>query len=270
MPEVKQYERPFYYNSQLRRYLVQFMAIFGSFEVMLGWNEDKAPRLAPIPIANASKDRVVAWIKNQQTQNQMIRLPLFSASMSSIDLNPDMRKGVAQQRRNTMMPTGGLFPDDIKVVQQRMPVPYKATFELGIWSSNTDQHNQILEQIFAIFDPTLNLQTSDEVMDWTRLTTLKLTNIRSDENVPAGLDRRIIQTYLEFEVPIWISIPADVHKRFVEKIFLRVGAVSQMADTSEDIIAELNALGVQYEEIADVNDINIQTGIPGFDDDTDA
>jgi len=110
MTEVKQYERPYYYNAQLRRYLVQMMAVFGSFEVMLGWNEDKSPRLAPIPIANASKDRVVAWIKNNQTQNKMIRLPLFTITLTGIDDNAEARKGVAQQRRNTMMPAGGLFP----------------------------------------------------------------------------------------------------------------------------------------------------------------
>lgn len=269
MTEVKQYERPFYYNAQLRRYLVQVMAVFGSFEIMLGWNEDKAPRLAPIPIANASKDRVVAWIKNNQTQNKMIRLPMFAIDLTNIDLNPDMRKGVAGQRRSTAMPTGGVFPDDIKVIQQRMPVPYKATFELGIWASNQDQHFQIMEQILSIFDPTLNIQTSDDVYDWTRLTTLKLTNIRKEENVPAGLDRRIIQTYLEFEVPIWLSIPADVHKRFIEKIFLRVGAVSNATGTPEDIIAELDALDIPYEEIVDVEDVNLETGIPGLDDDSD-
>ena len=57
----------------------------------------------------------------------------------------------------------------------------------------------------------------------------------------------MIQTTLEFVVPIWISVPADVHRRFIEHIYTRVGMVSSVATTSEDIIAELDAQGFQYE-----------------------
>lgn len=257
MTQVSQYERPYYYNNQLRRYLVQFMALFGSFQVQVGHKDDIEPRLIPIHITNASKDRVVAWIKSNQTQNKMIRLPMFSVTLSNMRLSPEMRHGVGVKQRNTHMPTGGLYPDDITVVERRMPVPYTLSFELAIWASNQDQHYQIIEQITSLFDPVLTIQTSDDVLDHTRLTHVELTNIRFEENVPAALERRVIQTTLEFEVPVWMSIPSKVHSQFVETIFMRVGAVSQMAETSFDIVDELNELGIQYEQVIDVNDIDI-------------
>lgn len=246
-----------YYNKQLRRYITQFMAVFGGMEVQVGWNENKEPRLISIPIASASKDRVVAWIKGEQTQNKQIRLPMFSVQLVGLRLAPEMRKGVGLTRRNTVFPVGGLFPDDIQVVQQRMPVPYVAQFQLGIWSSNQDQHYQIVEQILSLFDPKLQIQTSDDVMDWTRLTELELTGINFEENVPAGTDRRLIQTTLDFDVPIYLSLPADVHNRFVQEIFLRVGAVGADATSSFDIIEELDEQGVEYEHVFSADSVDI-------------
>jgi len=248
----------YYYNHQLRNYLVQFMAIFAGLEVQVGWNEDTEPRLIPTTIYSASKDRVVAAIKGEFTQNKPIMLPTMSAHLTGIEMAPDMRKGVPTERRQTVMPTGGLFPDDIKVVQQRMPVPYRATFELSIWASNTDQHYQMLEQILMVFNPMLQIQTSDEPFDMTKITQVELVGIRPEENVPINAERRIIQTTLEFAVPIWISVPADVHRRFIEHIYTRVGMVSLVSNTSEDIIADLDAQGFEYELDFTLDDI---TGI---------
>lgn len=252
--------REYWYDHQMKRILTQFMSIFAGMQVRVGKTGNIDPRLISVPVYSASKDRVVAAIKSENTQNKPIRLPTMSAWMTGINLAPEMRKGIPTQRRNTYMPTGGLFPDDISVVQQRMPVPYKATYELSIWSSNTDQHNQIIEQILMIFNPLLQIQTSDEPFDWTKLTTVELTGISLEENMPAGPDRRIIRTSLTFDVPIWISAPADVHQRYVKDIYIRVGAVSQAANNSYDIVAELDAQGIPYELNFSLDNVDIGDG----------
>lgn len=256
MPASKE----FYYNHQIRRYLVQFMTIFAGMQVRVGWNEDKEPRLAPIPIVNASKDRVVAAIKGENTQNKPLRLPMFSVTITGITQDPDRRKGVAGSRRQTFMPTGGLFPEDISVVQQRMPVPYTLEVELAIWASNQEQHYQIIEQIAMIFDPDLQIQSSDELFDWTRLTRVQLEDIRFEENVPAGADRRIIQTNMNFTMPIWIAVPADVHKRYIKDIFIRIGAVSTLSDDSFEIVADLDSQGVLYDQVFNLDEIDLEQG----------
>ena len=249
--------REYYYDFQFKRYLYQFMAIFADMNVQVGWTEDKEPRLIKVPIYSASKDRVVAAIKSENTQNKPIRIPAFSASIASYDLMPERRKGVPNSRRNTLMPTGGLFPEDLKVVEQRMPVPYRLTMELGIWASNTDQMYQIMEQIMMIFNPLLQLQISDEITDWTKITTVELMGIRPEENLPAGADRRILRTTLEFEVPVHVSAPADVHARYVKDIYVRVGAVSTAATDSYEIVAELDHQGIPYELNFSLDDIDI-------------
>lgn len=254
-------QRQFYYNSQIRRYLLQFMAIFAGLQVRVGWTDDKEPRLIPIPIANASKDRVVAAIKAENTQVKPVRLPMFSVQIVNVDQDPERRKGVGATRRNTFMPAGGLFPDDIAVVEQRMPVPYIMEVELGIWASNQDQHYQIIEQIGSIFDPDLQIQSNDEILDWTRLTNVELRRIQFNENVPSETDRRIIQTFMTFDVRFWLNVPANIHRRYIKEIFARIGAVGNISSNSFDIIADLDEQGIQYESIFNVEDVLVDDGI---------
>ena len=51
-----------------------------------------------------------------------------------------------------------------------MPVAYQAQFELNMYVSSQEQHYELLEQILVLFDPTLELWTSDEPFDWCRPT----------------------------------------------------------------------------------------------------
>jgi hypothetical protein len=247
----------YHYSAQLRKYIVQFAAIFAGIQVEVGKRDAVEPHLIHVPIKNASMDRVVASIKAENTQNKPIRLPIMSFQLVNVDQAPELRKGTGVKRRTTYMPTGGQFPDDMTVVEQRQPAPYRAVFELAVWASNQDQHYQIMEQILTLFDPLLQIQISDELFDWTKMTSVELTDIRFDENVPMGSDRRMIQTRLAFMAPIYLSIPAKVHDNYVKDIYLRIGAVGSDVQTSYDIITDLDAQGEEYEKVFSLNDVNI-------------
>lgn len=249
----------YYYNAQLRSYLVQFCAIFGGMQVQVGKNANNEPRLIPIPIIVAQQDRVAAAIKSEFTQNKLVRLPLFSAHLADIQFARDRQKGVGTLCRNTFMPIGGVFPDDITVNERRMPVPYDLTFDLNIYASNQDQMMQIVEQICMIFDPILQIQTSDDYFDWTKISTVELTNIKPDDNFPSGTDRRILQKTFTFNIPAFISIPHDQHKKYVADIILRVGAVSTQATTWEEINNELDAQNILETPIFVLDDIDLGT-----------
>jgi hypothetical protein len=242
----------YYYDGQLTRYINQFMAIFQGLQVQIGKWQAQEIRLIPVPIHYGHMDTVVAALITDNTQNKPLKLPIMSAYVSGLTLNMSRAHGVGNQRRTSYVPVGGLVPDDIKVVHQRMPVFYDLSIDLNIFVSNTNQHLQILEQILPLFDPSLNLQTSDAIFDWTRLTQVELKDITLDTNFPIGTDRRIIQSKISFNIPLWIDIPAEVRRDFVEKIFLRIGTVSTSAsiDNSYDLIAELDATGGDYTLVA--------------------
>ena len=247
----------FYYNEQIKNYLLQFMAIFAGMKVKMGKHDGKEQPLVNVPIIYGGRDRVVASILSENTQVKPLRLPTMSAYINSLDLAPELRKGIGTQRRNTYLPIGGAFPDDIEVVHQYMPVPYRMITELGIFTSNTDQMMQILEQVLMIFDPTLTIQTNDDVFDWAKLTYVELTGIANDQNYPSGMDRRIVQWTLSFEIPIYISAPADVRNDYIKDIYVRIGAVSLGATSSDDIIHELDQQGIDYELWFSLDDVNI-------------
>ena len=55
-----------------------------------------------------------------------------------------------------------------------MPSPYKITFSADIWSTNTEQKLQIWEQLVVFFNPSFEIQTTDNYIDWTSLSTITL------------------------------------------------------------------------------------------------
>lgn len=252
-------KQAYWYDEQLKRYIIQFMTIFSGLQVQIGKTENvDQTALIPVTIHYGNHDRVVASLVAENTQNKPIRLPCMTAYMSGFDIATDLMHGTGQERRNTYVPTGGLLPDDARVVHQRMPVPYKMQVQLGIYASNTNQHFQILEQILMLFEPQLTLQTSDSPFDWTRLSTVKLVSTSLDQQHPIGTDRRIIQSTLNFEMPVYLGSPADVRKDFIKTIQMRIGVVNNAILESGDIVAALDDLGVDYQEVANASDIGFK------------
>lgn len=247
-----------YYDRQIKRYITQFMAIFAGLQVSIGKNDDSdEEQLISVPIQYGNKDRVVAHILGDHTQNKPLRLPMLSAYINGINMAPESRKGVGNTKRQSYLPQGSVFPDDITVVRQYMPVPYKISAELAIYASNTEQHFQILEQILMVFDPSVQIQTSDAIFDWTKLTTVELDNINFDQNYPIGTDRRMIMSTLSFIFPVYISAPGNLKSDFVKDIFVRIGAVSQSANTPQEMIDDLDGQGIDYENWFSLDDINL-------------
>ena len=59
-------------------------------------------------------------------------------------------------------------------VERMMPTPYTLNVTADIWSTNTEQKLQIMEQILMLFNPSLEIQTTDNYVDWTSLSVVNL------------------------------------------------------------------------------------------------
>jgi hypothetical protein len=122
-----------------------------------------------------------------------------------------------------------------------MPVPYSLTINLDIWTSNTNQKFQLLEQIIPLFNPALEIQSTDNFIDWTSLSVVELESSRwSSKTIPVGTEDPIDITTLTFKIPIWISSPAKVKKlgvveRIVASIYDANGDAS-LAITDNDLL----------------------------------
>lgn len=212
-----------WYSGQLRNFMLQFAAIFQGLQVVTGKGAAGSEDVINVPIHMGAKDRVVAAITTGNTHNTVFSLPIMSCDMSAIELTPERRKGIGIVDRRVMLPTAGIFPDDLQVVRRLMPVPYNLQMELSIYASNTQQMHQILEQILILFDPIVQIQTTDAFFDWTKITVVELTGIQNEQNYPSGTDRRMILWTLTFQLPIWLSAPADMKSDIVKEIIFRLG-----------------------------------------------
>jgi hypothetical protein len=217
----------YYYDNQIRSYLLQFCNIFAGLKVMTGKGSSGEAEFISVPITIGSKDRVVAAIQAGNTQNKPFSLPIMAAYMTNISLSPT-RKGIGVVDKKVFLPAGGIYPDDLKTVTRVMPIPYLMTAQLSIYASNTDQMMQILEQLLVLFDPVLQIQTSDSVFDWTKITTVELTSVVNEENYPSGLDKRVTQWSLDFEIPMYISMPMDIRDEMVRRIVVQLGDLDKM------------------------------------------
>lgn len=214
----------YFYDEQIRRYLLQFANIFVGLTIKTGRGADGQTTMIPVPIHYGSVDRTVAYIYSRNTQVAKLPIPMMSFYMAGLDLAPDRRKGIHEMDRRTYLPVGGVFPDDLKTIRRAVPIPYNMNVDLHLYVSNTQQLHQILEQILILFDPTLQIQTTDAPFDWTALTSVELVGMSNEENYPQSTESRAIIWTLSFVIPIWLTPPADIKTSYIDTIKLRITA----------------------------------------------
>lgn len=229
------YPSSYWYDKQVMKYAAQFMMIFDDLFVRTGVRGDGKRKFIDVPVVYGSRDRVTASMLAGFTQNKPIRIPMISIYVNGIGYGEGREKGKQWVDRHTELPTGGIFPEDIQTVERLMPIPYDLFFEAVIMTSNTDQNFQILEQILPHFDPSVQIQATDDLDDWESLTNVTLTQIGLEENYPPGPDPRFIVTPLQFVVPVWLSAPKIRKAQFVEKMRARIATVPQDYPLTADV-----------------------------------
>ena len=127
-------------------------------------------------------------------------------------------------------------------VERLMPSPYTLRISADIWASNTDQKLQILEQILALFNPSFEIQATDNYIDWTSLTVVNLEGVVfSSKSIPVGVDSEIDVAQLTFSIPIYLSTPVKVKK---------LGVVQKIINSIYDEANGSIELGISGPELA--------------------
>lgn len=223
----------FFYDEQIRRFLLQFARIFSNFQVEYGRNEEGTDHLlVRVPVRYGDATRQAQTILQENSASGMPATPLMTFYISGLDYDrPRMQepyfvsKTAVRQRTydeatNSYETTQG----NAFTIERLMPVPYKLTLKLDIWTSNTNQKMQILEQMLVLFNPSLEIQSTDNYLDWTSLSVCELESVQwSSRSIPQGTENPIDIATLTFNLPIWISSPAKVKKLgVVERIIANI------------------------------------------------
>ena len=222
----------FFYDEQIRRFLLQFTRIFSNFEVEYGKDEVGSTTLYRVPVRYGDASRNAQTVIQQNSANSLPSTPLMTFHVTGLNYARDRiqdptfvdKLNVRQRAWDTETETFETTQGSAFTVERLMPVPYYLEVDLDIWTSNTNQKLQLLEQILTLFNPSLEIQSTDNFIDWTSLSVLYLTNTRwSSRTVPVGNDDPIDIATLSFKMPIWISPPAKVKKLgVIQKIIASV------------------------------------------------
>jgi len=211
----------FFYSGQIRRFLQQFIRILSNFQVQMGDDDEGNRVLQRVPVFYGDSSRQASQILRGNSENALNSLPSMAVYISAMkyDVNRIQEPNFVSKmniRTRAVDPETGEYTNqqgDAYTVERLMPVPYTLTLKADIWTANTEQKLMLIEQLGTIFSPALEIQSTDNYVDWTSLSYIKLTDISwTSRTVPAGAEENIDVASLTFELPIWLSPPAKVKK----------------------------------------------------------
>jgi hypothetical protein len=229
----------FFYDGQVRRYVTQVVRVFSNFVVKYGDGS-----LHRIPVMYGDPDRQVASIIRQNSENVVNSVPRIAVYVSALSLDRSRlsdatfvdKVQIREREINSQTNTYTQGQGKNYTVERLMPTPFDLKLKVDIWSANTEQKLQILEQILVLFNPSLELQTTDNYIDWTSLTVLELDDIQwSSRQVPVGNDTPNEIATLTVHTPIWINPPVKVkHLGVITKIITSMHNNVNIASTYID------------------------------------
>lgn len=205
----------FFYDGQVRRYLTQFIRAMSNFAY-----QDNSGKLTRVPVNYGDPNRQVSQLLKKNSENTIPSAPFIACYIKGLEYDQtrlqdptfvskvNIRDRAVDSNGNLLNTQGSGY-----TIERIMPSPYKLTLAADIYSSSTEQKLQILEQLMVLFNPSLELQTTDNYIDWTSLTVLQLTGTTwSSRQIPQGVNQDIDIANLTFTTPIWITPPAKVKK----------------------------------------------------------
>ena len=221
-----------FYEGQVRKFLTQFIRILSNFSVETGKTSAGSIGLRAVPVVYGDPTRQVANIIRNNSENALNYAPKIACYVRELNYDRERMQNpyhIEKQhlKERSFDETTGEYTNQLGAgytIEKVMPSPFRLEVTADIFSSNTDQKLQILEQILYLFNPDFEIQKSDNYIDWTSLSYVELTGITfSSRTIPVGADSEIDVATMTFSMPIWLSPPVKVKKLgVVQKIIMSI------------------------------------------------
>jgi hypothetical protein len=234
----------FFYDNQIRRFLIQFAKIFSNWEVTKGKDPAGNEILVRVPIMYGDSSRQASTIIANNSASNLPSAPLITYYIS----------GLEYDQRRTQDPT---FIDKIQVrqrsynsdtqqyeqvqgqaftIERLMPVPYTLRITIDMWTTNYQQKLELIEQLGTLFNPSLEIQSTDNFIDWTSLSVVYQDGLTfSSRTIPQGTGNPIDVLSWKFYMPIWLSNAAKLKKMgVIEKVIASIFKGQALQDIQDD------------------------------------
>jgi hypothetical protein len=234
----------FFYDNQIRRFLIQFAKIFSNWEVTKGKDPAGNEILVRVPVMYGDSSRQASTILANNSASNLPSAPLITYYISGLEY--DQRRtqdptyidniSVRQRSYNSETQSYETVQGQAFTVERQMPVPYTLRMTVDFWTTNYNQKLELVEQLGTLFNPALEIQSTDNFIDWTSLSVVYQDGLTfSSRSIPQGTGNPIDVLSWKFYMPIWLSTAAKLKKfGVIEKIIASIFAGQALTDIQDE------------------------------------
>ena len=223
----------YWYTEQLRNYRLQFIRAFSNFYYKTGKNSDGTEALVRVPCRYGDPSRIAEMVVRGNSENKTLTVPFLTCYIGGMSMSanrrqaPQLTERIQVDEREYDQDTQRYLntPGNRYTIERYMPVPYVMTMLVDLWSNNESVKEQIIEQIMVLYNPAIEIQTSNNPLDWTVLSYIEMQdNITwTSRSIPIGTENPIDVLTMTFNFPIWINPPAKVQRQqIIENIIATI------------------------------------------------
>lgn len=234
----------FFYDNQIRRFLIQFAKIFSNWQVTKGKDPAGNEILVRVPIMYGDQSRQASTVIANNSASNLPSAPLITYYISGLEYNQKWTQdptyvdniSVRQRSYNNETQSYEETQGQAFTIERLMPVPYTLRITVDFWTTNYNQKLQLIEQLGTLFNPALEIQSTDNFIDWTSLSVVFQDGLTfSSRSIPVGTGNPIDIMTWKFYMPIWISTAAKLKKfGVVEKIIASIFSGKALTDIQDD------------------------------------
>jgi hypothetical protein len=234
----------FFYDNQIRRFLIQFAKIFSSWQVTKGKDPAGNEILVRVPIMYGDSSRQASTIIANNSASNLPSAPLITYYISGLEYDQRRTQDptfidkmqVRQRSYNSETQQYEQVQGQAFTVERLMPVPYTLRINVDFWTTNYQQKLELIEQLGTLFNPSLEIQSTDNFIDWTSLSVVYQDGITfTSRSIPQGTGNPIDVLSWKFYMPIWLSNAAKLKKMgVIEKVIASIFKGQALEDIQDD------------------------------------
>jgi hypothetical protein len=234
----------FFYDNQIRRFLIQFAKIFSNWEVTKGKDPAGNEIFVRVPIMYGDSSRQASTIIANNSASNLPSAPLITYYISALEYDQKRTQDptfidkmqVRQRSYNTETQQYEQVQGQAFTIERLMPVPYTLRINVDFWTTNYQQKLELVEQLGTLFNPSLEIQSTDNFIDWTSLSVVYQDGITfTSRSIPQGTGNPIDVLSWKFYMPIWLSNAAKLKKMgVIEKVIASIFKGQALQDIQDD------------------------------------
>ena len=234
----------FFYDNQVRRFLIQFAKIFSNWEVTKGKDPAGNDIIVRVPVMYGDSSRQASTIIANNSASNLPSAPLITYYISGLEYDQKRTQDptfidkiqVRQRAYNNDTQSYEQVQGQAFTVERLMPVPYTLRITVDLWTTNYQQKLELIEQLGTLFNPSLEIQSTDNFIDWTSLSVVYQDGITfTSRSIPQGTGNPIDVLSWKFYMPIWLSNAAKLKKMgVIEKVIASIFKGQALQDIQDD------------------------------------